>query len=277
MTSATCTLPGIILHSKSSPDLRISEDIIYCPPQNMSTDNRRQTLLFIFAHPDDDAFGPSGSLAKLSQTYDVYFLCATKGEGGENHSPDKLTKLTSLRMAEVTASCAVVGGKGIHFLGFIDGDLSNNLYHKIADAVQVYVDKYQPSVLMSWEPRGITGHIDHIVMSMVTHFVYHRSPCVQKLMLFCKSESQTRGFMEKYFIYRPPGYPRDEIDEVIEVSDVWETKIKAMQCHKTQIKDMEKVLKRPPVMLMEECFLTEVKATHSTSHQLHGSPSSTAH
>ncbi|MEI7653207.1 MAG: PIG-L deacetylase family protein [bacterium] len=234
----------------------------------MSTDNRRPTLLFIFAHPDDDAFGPSGSLAKLSQTHDVYFLCATKGEGGENHTDDKGTQLTMLRSAEVIASCKTVGAKGVHFLGFIDGSLCNSLYHQIADAVQVYVDKYQPSILMSWEPRGITGHIDHIVMSMVTHYVYHRSPCVKKLMLFCKSESQTRDFMNDYFIYRPPGYPRDEIDEVIEVSDVWETKILAMQCHKTQIGDMQKVLKRPPVMLMEECFLTEEKGEKIKSSRL---------
>lgn len=236
----------------------------------MSTDNSRPRLLFIFAHPDDDAFGPSGSLAKLAKTHDVYFLCATKGEGGENDLHNKTTPLASLRSAEVIASCKAVGGKGVHFLGFIDGTLCNGLYHQIADAVQTYVDLYQPTILMSWEPRGITGHIDHIVMSMVTHFVYHRSPCVKKLMLFCKSESQTRDFMNDYFIYRPPGYPRADIDEVIEVSGEWETKIKAMQCHKTQIGDMQKVLKRPPVMLMEECFLTEEKG--ESAKLLHLSP-----
>ena len=225
----------------------------------MNESSQKPRLLFIFAHPDDDAFGPSGSLTKLSATYDIYFLCATKGETGGNHSDEKNRELSEMRAEEVTASSRVVGAKGIHFLGFVDGSLCNNIYHAIADKVQAYVDQYQPEVLMTWEPRGVSGHIDHIVMSMVTHFVFHRSPSVKRLMLFCKSESQTRGFLENYFIYRPHGYRREQIDEVIEVSDVWETKIRAMQCHKTQIADMKKILARPPVMLMEECFLIERK------------------
>lgn len=212
-------------------------------------------LLFTFAHPDDDAFGPAGSLIKFARDYDIYFLCATKGESGTNHSEEKERPIQTLREKEVVASSQVIGAKGIHFLGFTDGDLSNNLYHQLAERIQHYVDLYQPEVLLTWEPRGVSGHIDHIVVSMVTHYVFERSPSVKSLYLYCKSESQTRGFLPGYFIYRPPGYPQDEIDLVVDVSDVWEQKKRAMECHKTQVDDMRKILARPPVMMMEDCYM----------------------
>ncbi|MBP9816108.1 PIG-L family deacetylase [Candidatus Woesebacteria bacterium] len=37
-------------------------------------------IVAIFAHPDDEAFGPGGTLAKLSNEHDVYIICVTSGD-----------------------------------------------------------------------------------------------------------------------------------------------------------------------------------------------------
>lgn len=224
------------------------------------TKSPRPTLLFVFAHPDDDAFGPSGSLIKLAQEYDIHFLCATKGEVGKNHGENTGQDIAEVRAREVRESAQVIGAKDVYFLGFRDGDLCNNSYHALAEKVQHYVDILKPEVLLTWEPMGVSGHIDHIVVSMVCHYVFYRNECIKTLMLYCLSEYQTNQFLENYFIYRPPGYARHDIDVVYDISDVWDQKIQAMQCHKSQIKDMEKILKRPKVRLMEDCYLIKRKS-----------------
>lgn len=221
---------------------------------------QKPVLLFVFAHPDDDAFGPSGSLITLATEYDIYFLCATKGESGENHSNEQNAQLSAIREAEVRASAKVIGAKDVFFLGFHDGDLSNNLYHALADRIQTYVDTYKPEVLLTWEPKGVSGHIDHIVVSMVCHFVFERSPSIQKLMLYCLTTYQTDEFLENYFIYRPPGYERSQVDVIYDTSEVWDQKMKAMECHKSQKGDFEKILKRPKVRLMEDCYMIVTKS-----------------
>lgn len=45
-------------------------------------------LLAFFAHPDDETMLIGGTLALLSQAgFDVHYLCATRGEGGELGEP----------------------------------------------------------------------------------------------------------------------------------------------------------------------------------------------
>lgn len=40
----------------------------------------KNKLVCVFAHPDDEAFGPGGTIAKFSKTHAVYILCITRGE-----------------------------------------------------------------------------------------------------------------------------------------------------------------------------------------------------
>jgi len=217
--------------------------------------NHKPRLLFVFAHPDDDAFGPSGTLIKMSNDYDIHFLCVTKGQNGENHSGEATVSLGEIREQEVRASAKIIGAKSVNFLSFTDGELCNNLYGEITKGVQAHVDLLQPSILMTWEPKGITGHIDHIVVSLVCHFVFYKNPKIEKLMLYCLSQYQTQQFLNNYFIYRPIGYKPSEIDLVVDISEVWDKKIESIKCHKTQIKDFKKILNRPKIRLMEDCFI----------------------
>lgn len=44
------------------------------------------TIVGIFAHPDDETFGPGGTLSKLAQKgQDVYIICATNGDGKQGN------------------------------------------------------------------------------------------------------------------------------------------------------------------------------------------------
>jgi LmbE family N-acetylglucosaminyl deacetylase len=48
-----------------------------------------KTLLAVFAHPDDETFGPGGTLAKYAaEGAAVHLICATRGEVGESDLDD---------------------------------------------------------------------------------------------------------------------------------------------------------------------------------------------
>ncbi|MBI2328026.1 PIG-L family deacetylase [Candidatus Curtissbacteria bacterium] len=208
-----------------------------------------KTLVAVFAHPDDEAFGPAGTLVKLAKKNDIYILCATRGEAGGDHQ-----ELAKIREKELLKSAAILGVREVYFLGFADGTLSNSIYHKLAEKIEEKIKILQPDTLLTFEPRGISGHIDHIVVSLVTTYVFNKLSVVNKLLYYCISD-QERKLIKDYFIYFPPGYKKSEIDEIVDINDVWPTKLAAMMAHKTQRSDAEKILKIIKKLPKEEYFL----------------------
>jgi LmbE family N-acetylglucosaminyl deacetylase len=200
----------------------------------------RPVAFAIFAHPDDEAFGPSGTIAILSQTHDIYLLCATRGEAGENHSGTSKS-LHDVRAEEVKKSANILGVKGVFFLGFQDGALCNNLYHEIAQKIQVQVDKLHPSMILTNEPHGVSGHLDHVAVSMISSYVFQHNKDIKEIWYNCLTKDQT-DLRPPYFIYFPPGYPRERVDKVVDVSSVWGLKMQAIKQHKSQKKDMQNVV-----------------------------------
>jgi LmbE family N-acetylglucosaminyl deacetylase len=217
---------------------------------------RRGVVACVFAHPDDEAFCPSGTIAKLAKSNDVYILCATRGEAGE-HDIVTTALLPAQRQKELIESAMILGVKQVFFLDFEDGTLSNNLYHKLANKIETILQEIKPDTLLTFEMRGLSGHIDHIVVSLVTTFVFERLSYITKIMYFCSNADLPRP--EKYFIYYPPGYKRSEVDEVVDVSEEWDAKVRAIQVHKSQQKDMERVLARIEKGPKEELFLIRKK------------------
>jgi LmbE family N-acetylglucosaminyl deacetylase len=214
----------------------------------------RKTIVAIFAHPDDESFGPSGTIAKFAKDNDVYVLCATKGESGMGLS----SNLAATRAKELRDSAKILGVKNVFFLGFIDGTLSNSIYHKLASKIEQRLKLLKPEILITVEPRGVSGHIDHITVSMVTSFIFAKLPFVKTLMYYC-IDQKAAAKMANYFIYFPPGYKRSEVDKIIDVTKYWPQKIEAMLTHKSQIKDARKVLGRIKGLPKEEYFFIKTK------------------
>ena len=219
----------------------------------MQSTNPTKSIVAIFAHPDDEAFGPAGTIFKYSKVNDIYLLCATRGEAGSNQK-----RIAHVREKELKESAKILGVKQVFFLGFIDGTLSNSIYHKLAEKIEKHLRILKPETIITYEPRGISGHIDHIVVSMVTTFVFYRLSFIKTLLYYCRSSANSKR-LNNYFIYFPPGYRREEIDKVVDIEKEWPTKVKAMMAHKSQRHDAERILKSLEKLPKEECFLTKTK------------------
>lgn len=218
----------------------------------------RENLVCIFAHPDDEAFGPAGTIYKFSQKYNVYILCATQGEAGINSSPKK-KEIAQIRKSELLKSAKILGVKKVYFLGFTDGTLSNSLYHDLAGKIEKYLRKLKPEIIMTFEPRGISGHIDHIAVSMVTAFVFQKLAFIKTLLCYCIDEFERKRLTEDYFIFFPPGYKKTEINKTVDVSGVWDKKIAAIMAHESQKHDAEEIFKKIEELPKNEHFLVETK------------------
>lgn len=214
-------------------------------------------LVGIFAHPDDEAFGPGGTLALEAQSAEVYIICITNGDAVLGTVAEQ-KKLGRIRKKELQKSCEMLGVKKVFFLGYHDGSLNHNLYHEIADKLKKLLEELQPDTLMTFEPRGVSGHIDHIVASMVTSFVFHKLPYIHTLMYYCNRDAM-RQLMKDYFIYMPQGYKEHEVQKIVDTSAVWDTKVQAMNMHKSQQHDIDRILGMSQQLPKEEYFLVVKK------------------
>ncbi|HEX8931688.1 MAG TPA: PIG-L family deacetylase [Patescibacteria group bacterium] len=211
-----------------------------------------KSVVAVFAHPDDEAFGPSGTLALLAKERPVYLICVTDGSAGMNSSA-KTHALTLIRKEELLASAKILGIKEVFFLNYKDGTLSNNLYHEVAEKVQKIVEELKPEVLITYESRGVSGHLDHIAVSFIITYVFEHSN-VSELWYYCITQKRREAFKD-YFIYFPPGYAKEKIDKVVDVSGIWEQKLQAMHQHESQMHDVERILAGYKELPKEENFI----------------------
>jgi len=139
-----------------------------------------QRLLALFAHPDDEAFPVGGSLAAhAARGVEIRLVTATSGEEGEIRQDGAATRETLGSIRRVELSCAVqaLGLAGHRVLGYRDSGMAGtepnsypNAYINVPDEEMVEqlveeIRRFQPQVVLTFEPGGLYGHPDHIAIS----------------------------------------------------------------------------------------------------------------
>lgn len=210
----------------------------------------KRKLLAVFAHPDDEAFGPGGTMARYTaEGAEIHLLCATKGErnpGSDLGSDLKILKgLTPIdREKELLKSAEILGITKVEFLGFVDGRLCNAVYHQMADKIIKKINDFRPQIVLTTERLGISGHLDHIAVSLVTTYSFLKTKYPKKLYYLCLPKEARTKELNDYFIYFPEGYDQKEITTRIEYTSYFDKKVAAMMVHQSQIKDVRRILKR---------------------------------
>jgi LmbE family N-acetylglucosaminyl deacetylase len=236
--------------------------------------DKRKTIVAMFAHPDDEAFCPSGTLAKLAQNNDVYLIVGTNGEAGENHHPDRETKhIIEIRRKEVITSSKLLGIKYVYFLDFPDGHLSNTIYGDVLRKAESQILQLKPDMLLTFEIHGLTGHMDHVFMTRVATSLYEGNKFIKEIWYFC-FEKGVRDAIQDYYrqknfhVYFPKGYTEDLVDKVVDVSDVWNQKIASMHAHMSQQKDRDVYINALEKAKKKEYFFVKSKNKEPDVHDL---------
>lgn len=243
------------------------------------------SLLAVFAHPDDESFGTGGVLAKCAaEGAEVPLVCATRGEAGEVADPSLVQgqPLSSVREAELRCACQILGIRDLRFLDYVDGQLARVDPHEAVGKLVRIIRELRPQVMLTFGPDGIYGHPDHIAVSSWAtaafasaadpsrypeHLAEGLKPhAVSKLYYtvltrnrvalmereFGPMEIELNGKKLSFF-----GWDDDQVT-CMDVSAYLETKMRAVQCHRTQVPPQGRFANPSPEMRRAmgiECFV----------------------
>lgn len=193
-----------------------------------------KSILAVFAHPDDETFRPGGTLALLARRgVRVQVLTATRGGAGSCGKPPLCTteELPSVREQELRCACAALGIDPPIILDYKDGCLAETNPDTIVAEIMSVVDDLRPQIILTFGSDGLSGHPDHIAIGQFTSEAYHHATSVKALYTLAIPES----ISEKLAMLQIRAVPDKAITLTVDISAVWEEKMKAIQCHLTQL------------------------------------------
>jgi len=204
-----------------------------------------RTVLGVFAHPDDETFGPGATLARLAgEGHQVHLLTATRGEAGTigRSASFGRQELASLREAELVAACAALGILPPEILTLPDSGLARLEEETLLRPFVRKIRSVRPDILISFHADGISGHADHrtVTTRALDAFDLAADPAVwpylgpafapQRFWAYSIPESRARRVtMRRLF-----SVPDDAIDAVLEVRAYVQAKRAAVAAHASQ-------------------------------------------
>jgi N-acetylglucosamine malate deacetylase 2 len=198
------------------------------------------SLLGIFAHPDDESFRSGGTMALLARNgWRVQLLTATTGQAGSCGDPPlcRQEELGVVRAAELRCACAALGLEPPKLLEYQDGTLEQVEDEPSVAQVLAAIQQYRPQALLTWPPDGLSGHPDHIAVSRWSGLAFQRAkahggtgmPVALYHLVVPQSVADAMGS----FRFQP--VPDEEVRLAVDVMPVWEQKLEAVHCHRTQL------------------------------------------
>jgi LmbE family N-acetylglucosaminyl deacetylase len=149
-----------------------------------------RTLMFVGAHPDDESFGPGGTLARYAgDGARVVYACATRGEagGGETGDPDQGARLGERRWSELRCAAAALGLAEVLHLGYRDSGMAGSPDNRhpralvaaplddVTRDVVAVIRQVRPQVVITFDPIGGYHHPDHIAIHEATVRAFHQA------------------------------------------------------------------------------------------------------
>ncbi|NJC98712.1 MAG: GlcNAc-PI de-N-acetylase [Anaerolineae bacterium] len=149
-----------------------------------------KTILAVLAHPDDESFGLGGTLALYAKKgYDVYYVCATRGEEGaadEEHL-NGFNDPAEMRTDELMRAAKVLGLKDVFLLGYRDSGMPgteankhpnaqiNHPVEEVAGKVVKYIRELKPDIVLTFDPIGGYKHPDHIHIQRAATLAFEKA------------------------------------------------------------------------------------------------------
>ncbi|MCL4297353.1 MAG: PIG-L family deacetylase [Anaerolineae bacterium] len=201
-------------------------------------------VMVIMAHPDDPEFFSGGTIAQwCAAGAEIIYLILTNGNKGSDDPAMTPEKLVVIRREEQQAAADVLGVKQVIFFEEPDGELQSTL--NLRQRVVAEIRRFKPDAIITLDPtryfyQGMyINHADHraagevavdAVFPAARNRMYHPELLYDGLEPHAVKEVYLAGTMQA--------------NRWVDITDVLETKLNAIRCHASQIKDMEAVTKR---------------------------------
>lgn len=190
-------------------------------------------VLVVFPHPDDEAFGVSGTLAQFVDAgVPVTYACLTLGQMGRNlGNPPFATResLPFIREQELERAAEAIGIKDLRKMGYRDKTLEFEKTEDLANMVGALIDELKPSLIISFYP-GHAVHPDHEATADAVIEAVRRLPENERPKLNLVAFSHDT--------FKVLGAP----DVVVDITGYEERKMRVLEAHASQTGPMLKNL-----------------------------------
>lgn len=200
-----------------------------------------KVVLGIAAHPDDLDFGAAGTLAKFARDgAKVHYLLLTDGSKGTSDQDISPSELIKIRQDEQRAAVTIIGGAGVEFLSYGDGELevTMELKREIVKAIRTV----KPDVVITIDPtvvysakRGMINHPDHRAAGQAT------------LDAVFPLARDHLSFPELFAVGYEPHKTKtvllinfNESNHTVDITETVEMKMQALAAHSSQFADLER-------------------------------------
>jgi LmbE family N-acetylglucosaminyl deacetylase len=206
------------------------------------------SVLGVWAHPDDETYLSGGLMrCALESGQRVTCVNATSGERGtgdpEAWPPDRLASVRRAELAE--SGCVLAKGLAVaidhRWLDHPDGRCHELPADVGAEQVGRLIDEIRPDTVLTFDPTGVTGHLDHRAVSDWVTQAARERPGVRVLGATVTDTwvARLEGLVElgEYFY---PGFPQPVPDRTVAVElvcddELWAIKDAAIRAHQTQV------------------------------------------
>jgi len=246
------------------------------------------TLLFVHAHPDDEASLTGGTIARYAaEGARVVLVTCTNGELGDSpdgvvpgHDDHDTEAVVAHRLRELADSVAVLGIDRSILLGYHDSgmmgweqnDAPDSFWQApVADAgarLAAIIDEERPDVVVTYDEFGFYGHPDHIKANQITLAALEMTDVTPKLYyatIAKEAFGRLRETMAAAGVEAPDpdegedqpdiGTPDAEVGAVIEVGDFVDQKRLALEAHRSQT--AESFFLKLPIEVFRQVFTQE--------------------
>jgi N-acetylglucosamine malate deacetylase 2 len=197
-------------------------------------------ILVVLAHPDDEAFGPGGTLSRYSLTgHLVRLVTLTRGEAGTLGPAEHLTrrKLAQLRSKELRCSAKALRLSGVNICHLPDGKLAELPAERGLSIIRQEMESFRPDALITFHSAGISGHPDHQTAARWCLQAVQEQTNPPRLYAYGISTEQARRVSHRKLW----PIPEDEITHIIDVSEYLDYKFSAIRCHQSQSEAWERM------------------------------------
>ena len=198
----------------------------------MLDDAEVERILVVTAHPDDVDFGAGGTVATWTKAgIEVTYCVVTNGDAGGFDPEVPRDAIAGIRQAEQRAAAAEVGVTDVRFLGYPDGRLVPSI--ELRRDISRVIREVRPQRVLTQSPernyeRIYASHPDHLAAgeaALCAVYPDSRNPFAHPEL----ADLEAWTVPETWLMASP------QAQHVVDVTDVYERKLAALQCHVSQL------------------------------------------
>ncbi|MBU0570229.1 PIG-L family deacetylase [Patescibacteria group bacterium] len=221
---------------------------------------KKKRVLFVVAHPDDVDVFFGGTLARLKNDgKEAFVLIITNGGMGSGDRKISVSELAKNRKQEQTNALKNLGLSNDHFtsLNYLDGEVEDSM--KLIGEISEVIRKFRPEIVCTHEPHGYYFTRKSLDKKLKGSFINHRDhrntglATLDAVYPFSRDRSffknQLKNGLEPHSVFEIFLTENLDVNTRIDITDVIESKKKALLCHKSQFSEkiVEEIIGRRKV------------------------------